>query len=272
MGQREKVVRAGDQWIRRYHPSPSARATLVCLPYAGGSASYFFPVSRELAPNVEVLAIQYPGRQDRLLDPMVSTVEELADAVTEVLLATVPGDRPLALFGHSMGATTAFEVAARLERHGAGPAVLFVSGRRAPSVHRDERSHLLDDAGLWAEVVALGGAAGEVTVDPELVRMALPAIRNDFTAIETYRYRHGPRLRCPIHAIVGDADPKAPVEEVRAWADHTEAGFALDVLPGGHFYLDQHLQTVLYGITEALPGEGQNRIPCTTDGAAANPQ
>jgi pyochelin biosynthetic protein PchC len=249
---RVDVMRTKDLWVRRFHPAPDAHARLVCLPHAGGAASYFFPTSRALAPDIEVLAVQYPGRQDRRGEPFARTIAELADAVTAVL--TDGSDRPLALFGHSMGATVGFEVARRLERTGVTPTMLFVSGRRAPSIHRDEQSHLRDDAGLLAEVRSLSGTNAAVFDDDELVRMALPAIRNDYTAVETYRYQPGPRLACPIHALVGDADPKAGLDEVRAWADHTSAGFELDVFPGGHFYLDHHATAVLDKITDALSG------------------
>lgn len=92
-----------DLWVRRYHPAPDAPTRLLCLPHAGGSASYYFPASRTLSPRIEVLAVQYPGRQDRRTEPCVESIDELADKVVD----TVKGwtDRPLAVFGHSMGAT-----------------------------------------------------------------------------------------------------------------------------------------------------------------------
>jgi pyochelin biosynthetic protein PchC len=241
-----------DRWIRRYHPAPDARIRLVCLPHAGGSASYFFPVSKNLSPKIEVLAVQYPGRQDRRSEPFVPTIAELADTVTALLADET--DRPLALFGHSMGAVLGFEIALRLEAAGTTPAALFASGRRAPSTQRDERVHLRDDDGLIAEVKALSGTDSRVMEDDELVRMALPALRNDYRAIETYRWQPGPKLHCPIHALVGDADPKATVEEVRKWGDHTESVFTLDTFPGQHFYLDKHAPAVMNKITDALGG------------------
>lgn len=240
-----------DLWVRRYHPAPHARSRLLCLPHAGGSASYFFQVSRRLAPRIEVLAVQYPGRQDRRTEPCVETIDELADHVVRVVGPWT--DRPLALFGHSMGAVVAFEVALRLERAGTVPAAVFASGRRAPSTYRDETVHLRDDDGIIAEVRTLSGTDSRIIDDDELIRMALPAIRADYKAVETYRHRPGPRLSCPIHALVGDADTKATVDEVRAWGDHTDGGFDLRVFPGGHFYLDHNVASVLDTITGAVP-------------------
>jgi surfactin synthase thioesterase subunit len=128
---------------------------------------------------------------------------------------------------------------------GITPTCLLVSGRRAPSTHRDERVHLADDDGILAEIRTLSGTDTRITGDDEVLRMVLPPIRSDYKAIETYEYRPGARLDCPIQAFVGDCDPKATLDEVRAWRNHTNAHFALHVYPGGHFYLDNHATAVL---------------------------
>lgn len=237
-------------WIRRFHAAPDARSRLLCLPHAGGSASYFFPVSRRLTPQVEVLAVQYPGRQDRHAEPCVDTIEGLADQVSAAMAPWL--DRPLALFGHSMGAAVAFEVAMRLERTGTAPAALFVSGRRAPSRFREETVHLRDDDGVLAEVRLLSGTASQVLADDDLIRMALPAIRNDYRAIELYRGQPDATVRCPVYALVGDDDPKATIAEVDAWREHTNGDFELQIFPGGHFYLDQQVTGVLEKITSVV--------------------
>ncbi|MGW1597930.1 thioesterase II family protein [Streptomyces sp. NPDC002343] len=231
-------------WIRRYHPRPDAAARLVCLPHAGGSATFYHPVSASMPASVDVLAVQYPGRQDRRHEPCAASIQELADQVTPALLPWA--DRPLVLFGHSMGASLGFEVARRLERdHGIVPRALFASARRAPSCPRDESVHLRDDDGLIEEMRRLSGTDSAVLDDVELLRMALPAIRADYRAAETYAYEPGPNLRCPVVALVGDDDPKVTVDEARAWSRHTDASFECHVFQGGHFYLTSHQQQVL---------------------------
>ncbi|MET9294004.1 alpha/beta fold hydrolase [Streptomyces sp. NPDC003077] len=239
-------------WIRRYHPAPDAGVRLVCLPHAGGSASYWFPMSAALSPRIDVLSVQYPGRQDRLNEPCRESVSELADEVTEALLPFT--DRPLALFGHSMGATIGFEVARRLERRGIVPAALFASGRRAPSRHRDEDVHRRGVDGIVEELRRLDGTDPRALEDPELLGMILPAVRADYRAVETYRYAPGPPLSCPVHVLVGDADPRVTVDEARAWQSHTTRGCDLHVFSGGHFYLADHQPEILRLVsTHLLP-------------------
>lgn len=238
-------------WLRRYRPADDATVRLVCFPHAGGSASAYLRFAAALAPaGVEVLAVQYPGRQDRRGEPFLETVEELVEAVLPELRQWTHG--PFALFGHSLGATLAFETARRLTAVGRTPAHLFLSGRRAPVVPRTDTAYLLDDRSLIERVTRLQGTDPALLQDEELLRMVLPAIRNDYRAAERYRYTPGPRLSCPVTALVGDSDPKAGGEETDAWRTHTDAEFELLTYRGGHFYLLDHTADVLRVIDERL--------------------
>ncbi|KJK55708.1 thioesterase II family protein [Saccharothrix sp. ST-888] len=239
-----------DLWMRRFHQAPDSKVRLLCLPHAGGSASFYFPVSAALSPEIEVLAVQYPGRQDRRTEPSIGTVAELADQVHRMIRTL--DDRPLGIFGHSMGAILGFELARRLEADGRPPAVLFASGRRGPGTHRDETVHLRNDDGLVSELKGLSGTNTALLGDEEILRMILPAIRNDYRAIETYRRPEGEPLSSPIVALIGDDDPKSTVEEAKAWSDETTGEFTLRVFPGGHFYLATQQKAVLAEITDRL--------------------
>jgi pyochelin biosynthetic protein PchC len=236
-------------WIRHFHPRPESNVRLVCLPHAGGAASYFFRLSAAMPAAVEVHAVQYPGRQDRRHEPLIDDISQLADEIFTVLRSAVAG--PLALFGHSMGAVVAFELARRLRDTGDhGPVALFVSGRRAPSRIRQEDVHLRSDAGLIAEMRRVGGTDPRVLLDRELLEVVLPVTRNDYRAIETYRVTPGEPLECPVTAFVGRSDPRVTPEEVDAWREHTTGKFEMHVCPGGHFYLDQ-CQPFVTGTVEA---------------------
>jgi pyochelin biosynthesis protein PchC len=232
-----------DLWARRFHPADNAATQLLCLSHAGGSASYFFGVSKALSPEIDVVAAQYPGRQDRLREPCLNSVDDLADGLVAALKPLTA--RPITIFGHSLGATLGFEVARRLEAQGVRPTALFASGRAAPHRLRESKDHLKDDAGLVAAVKNLGGTETAVLDDEDLLAMVLPAIRADYTAVETYVYRPGPRLTCPIIALTGSGDPKVTPEDADGWRDYTTGAFELVVYPGGHFYLTDHMTDIL---------------------------
>ncbi|MEV6908298.1 alpha/beta fold hydrolase [Amycolatopsis sp. NPDC051071] len=249
--------KAEDSWFRRFHAAPDAKARLVCLPHAGGSASFYFPVSRALAPEIEVLAVQYPGRQDRRNEPFLTSVDALADSITALLRDKT--DRPLAFFGHSMGAMIAYEVVRRLEKASLPVAKLFVSGRRAPSRPRNESVHTRSDEGVLAELRRLSGTEMDLLGDEDVVRMILPAVRNDYRAVETYRHTHEEPISTPVVAFTGNADPVATVDEVGSWADHTDGGFDLVTLEGGHFFLTRHQDVILRHLS-GLADQGALRV------------
>ncbi|OLF16274.1 thioesterase [Actinophytocola xanthii] len=235
-----------------------ATARLVCFPHAGGAASFFHPMATAFAPSVDVVSLQYPGRQDRRRESCIDHLPTLADAVTAELEPCLADGLPTVFFGHSMGALLAFEVAWRLERRGTGPGTVIASGRRAPSTTREEQVHLGDDDALIEEIKRLNGTDAALLADEEILRMSLPAIRGDYTAVETYRGDPERRIGAAITVLTGDADPKTTADEARGWERHTTGAFRVVVLPGGHFFLVDHQPAVIREVTADLDrGRGQ---------------
>jgi surfactin synthase thioesterase subunit len=248
----EVDLRAGHAGLlRRIHPRPEATRQLICFPHAGGSASYFFGVSRQLSSAFEVGALQYPGRQDRRNEACLESVTAFADGVVEEIADVL--DRPIILFGHSLGATLAYEVAQRLMRLGRPPALLIASGRRAPGTARVSQDvHLGTDDQLLATLQRMSGTAPELFSDEELMRTVLPAVRGDYKAAETYRHpHHWTPLPLPITTINGVQDPEVTPAEVEAWRHHTTGEYAAHWFPGGHFYLNDHAEAVMRLIRQA---------------------
>ncbi|WP_042369305.1 thioesterase II family protein [Streptacidiphilus neutrinimicus] len=249
------VAPTGTPWLRRFHTAPDDAPRLLVLPHAGGNASYFFPLSAALAEHADVLVVQYPGRQERFGEPCVESLHELADLVAAALCdGTAPLlDRPFSVFGHSMGASLAFEVACRLRDAGHPPAALAVSGRRAPSIPAPGAVHRADDARLIADIKLLGGTDERMLDHPELLAAILPAVRSDYVATETYRFRGAAPLDCPVTALIGDVDPRVDEPQAQAWRTHTTGAFRLRSYPGGHFFLVPHLAAVVQELRADLP-------------------
>ncbi|MEU9967211.1 thioesterase II family protein [Streptomyces malaysiensis] len=243
---------ARSRWFRRYPAAAGRpRARLVCLPHAGGTATFFHPWAGALGPDIEVLATRYPGRQERIAEPCATSIEQLADPLAAELLPFL--DAPVAFFGHSMGASLAYELALRLQpAHADRLAGLFVSSREAPHLVTPKEIHLGTDDELIAEVVRLGGADAALLDDPGIRDIVLPSVRADFGIAGTYRAAAPHPVGCPVVAYAGDRDPGAGENEMRHWSEVAGHSFDIRVLPGGHFYLNAERDSLTNDIRRRL--------------------
>lgn len=240
-------------WLIRPEPRPQAELRLFCLPYAGAGAAAYRPWLAHLPPTVELLIVQLPGRESRLREQPFTHMQPLIEAVAPAVVPLL--DRPYLLFGHSMGALIAFELARALRRRGApAPSCLAVSGRRAPQLpDPDPPLHKLDDAWFVAAMVRrYNGIPKLILDDPELLRLFLPTMRADLTLIETYAYTPEPPLDCPIVAFGGRSDGRASLPELEAWGAQTLQPLGARQLPGDHFYLQGARAELLAAMLAAL--------------------
>ncbi|MFJ1867429.1 thioesterase II family protein [Streptomyces sp. NPDC088097] len=227
----------------------------MCFPHAGGSATAYTHLARTLPADLDVVAVQYPGRQDRYREESFTSLPLLVEAVAEELAREIAADsgRPYALFGHSMGSLVAYETARLLAERGLpGPQRLFLSGRGGPTAHPHAPYHHFDDAQVLAEVRRLGGTDQSMLDNPDVLEMVLPALRADYRALGTYSWSGGEPLATPVTALIGDNDPMVTVPEAGTWREHTSGAFDLKVFPGGHFYLFDQVGEVAAAVTEGL--------------------
>lgn len=250
-----RKLAATSPWLRRFEVHQPPRCRLACFPHAGGSASFFNEWRHALPADIELVAVQYPGREERLAETWPGSLEWMAGHIVRALSGLL--DRPLALFGHSMGAAVAYEVAQRLQRQGANVERLIVSAHPAPHRQRLSQLHLGPDEGLLADVRRLSDGTPSLLDDPKLRELYLPALRNDYRLIESYRGNVSEPLNTPLSVCLGDADSEVDEHEARAWAEVTREPTDIKTFVGGHFYLREqqhaligHLDSVLGNFAE----------------------
>jgi surfactin synthase thioesterase subunit len=242
-------------WVQRLAPRKAARLRLFCFPWAGAGPAIFREWSALLPATIELHAICPPGRERRIDEPALPTIDAVAEATVAALRPYL--FQPFALFGHSFGALVAFEVARALRRAGSpAPEHLFVSGRPAPQLaERREPLHRLgDDDFLRAMVARYDGISREILAERELVELVLPTLRADVQAAETYQYRPEPPLPGPITALGASNDSEVPESDLHAWAEHTQGRFDCSIFPGEHFFVNdaQMRATVLSAMAHKL--------------------
>jgi pyochelin biosynthetic protein PchC len=247
-------------WFRLVPARERARQRLVCFPHAGGSASFFRSWGSYLPDTVELAAVCYPGREDRICDPLPECMEELAAPLAAACASLA--DLPTVFFGHSMGASIAYETALRLEGgYGIDLAALCVSGRSAPGSGRRRAFLPGDDDALGRALVQLGGTDVAALLNSGLRELVLPVIRADYRLIARYDARASARpVSAPLIAYYGVADEDLDERSVGAWAAFTRACFTLRAMPGGHFYLRDDTAGLVHDVL-AQVGPAELRDP-----------
>ncbi len=226
--------------MKRWFPygvgSDTARLRVYCFPYAGGAASVFRGWCEALGPDVSVVPIQLPGRETRLHEQPLRTVDEIVEHFERACGEHIT-QRPFAFLGHSFGARIAYECAMRLQRAGRLPDLLIVAG--CNPVHlfdRSPRLSTLEDSRLIEDLARLKGTPAAVLQDQELLRIVLPYLRADYCASEAYEYRPRGRLQARLVALGGAEDPEVSRAELEQWKHHAKE-FSCRILPGDHFFL-----------------------------------
>jgi medium-chain acyl-[acyl-carrier-protein] hydrolase len=229
---------------------------LFCFPYAGGSASVYRGWPAQVGTDIEVCAVQLPGRYSRVKEPPFRAVGELVPAIAAELAGHL--DKPFAFFGHSMGALIAFELARHLRRtRRLEPVHLFVSGHRAPQLPNKRRpTYDLNDVEFIAELRRLQGTPQELLDDAGLMQLAMPLLRADFELSERYDYRPEAPLGCPITAFGGTRDLDIG-DAVAAWREQTSGRFALHMIEGDHFFINAATKNVIEQVMPALSAPGR---------------
>lgn len=261
----------GTRYLRRA-VDPASRLRLFCFHHAGGAASTFASWQKAFGPDVAVLPVQLPGREERTREPSISDLDTLVAELDEGLGPWL--NMPFAFYGHSMGALIAYRLAERRAGRGSsGPVRLLVGGYPAPdSAPPLELIERLSDAELTRWMVAIGGTSAELLRYPEWLAPAIRLLRADLRLCGSQGSAPGRRptgpgrtlLTCPIDAFTGSEDPLVTAEGASGWARHTLAECRVHTVPGDHFFLHNPAVTFKHLLASLLaPG----RLTTHTDQA-----
>jgi medium-chain acyl-[acyl-carrier-protein] hydrolase len=253
--------------LRVVPPSHLGSVRLFCIPFAGGSASFYDGWLASAPRWLQVCPIELPGRGWLSSEPLPTSLSKLAREISSALYPYT--DVPYAIFGHSMGALLAYEVASHLESSGRLQLRrLFVSGSRAPFVpHKEPPVSDLPDAEFWRHIRDMQGTPEEILAQPELTELLLPLLRSDFAICEQYRLQHAYFLQAPVTALSGEQDERAPISDMQMWGRLTSSGFRSLEFSGGHFFLKENESAVINAVCSELAAPFICADPCTEEAA-----
>lgn len=224
---------------------------VIALPYGGGNKYSFRAFEKVLPAEYQWCPVELPGRGDKIRQPLLSDVHEMVAAIyPEVLQLTQQGT--YFIYGHSMGTLLGYELVKRMAKEKRKlPSILFFTGRGAPSVEREKKISGLDTDLFWKEIGNIGGMPAEILKHQELLEIFEPILRQDFKALENYRYAPLEQLLAvPLFVYTGDKEDIKPAS-IRAWQDVTSFPISHTVLPGDHFFIFDHPQQIVKAMIDA---------------------
>ena len=229
------------------------RATLLCFPYSGSGAAIFGSWKQQMFDGVELVAARLPGREGRLREAPLDNVDELVEIYVEEIANSRYCQSPLFLLGCSLGALVAFELARSLQRKGVSVGYVIVAAAQAPQLQRTTRFiHRLPDQKLLHKLQKKYAAIPQqVLANEEMRQLLMPMLRADTKMFETYAYRPGPKLECPLMALGGTDDKTVTPKSLFAWRDQATS-FRQRTFPGGHYFTKESKASVLQTIERRL--------------------
>lgn len=231
------------RWLQRT-VQPTAQSRLLCFPFGGGSASFYRDWQSLLGPQIEVCAIQLPGREARFGELFITDINELLPPLMQA--ASDLFDLPLHLFGYSLGAGIAHKFTTHCDTLYPDAQIVSLTACASSAAPADRlRSSTMTDEQFMDYIMGLGGLPHEVATNPGLRAIALRTLRSDFALSESINLADADPVSIPVLAIGGDADPSVPIAGLKAWSSKTKGNCFQQMFPGDHFFVRQNLPKVM---------------------------
>ena len=207
---------------------------LFFFPYAGGNASICLPFKDKLGDEIELVAVQLPGRSERMFEDAFTDMDALVEALYKQIAPVL--NEPFAFLGYSMGGVIAYALTKKIEAFSQyRPEFTIISASSPLNVLNKSKKHQLDDEGLIDVLRANNASPKEVLDSKELMEMILPTVRADYQLIETYHAVEGPLLETKLVLFNSEADMEK--ETIGDWQKYFKNESKYVNFDDGHFFI-----------------------------------
>jgi surfactin synthase thioesterase subunit len=246
-------------WLKVLRPKMNPRLRLFCFPYAGGSSAIYSEWLKLLDADIELIAIQLPGRAERIHETPIGEMDKLTNGILAELQNLQ--DIPFAFFGHSMGARIAYALSLKMQTLGNRlPDRLILSAHGAPEANKKPKTlHTLPDDELISELRLMNGTSKELLENKELMSFILPMIRADFK-VACERIDSDVKLPCTASVVSGIEDFELKYHELEAWADCFRSTLDIHLIAGDHFFINKNTGTLLSLVNTILAPENKRSV------------
>ena len=250
-------------WLIRGRSNADAPFRLICFHSMGVGASLFTKFLLNPPEGYDILAVQTPGRENRLAEPVVESIDALVEQIVPHLLPLF--DRPVVMWGHSLGGIVVLEVIRCLrERHQCEPDHLMVTGTAAPHmIQKWQRREIMLKSMVIDNSPEYLVSVSRYVEDLEFFKAIVSPMRLDFPLLRSYHFEGMSPLNCPITAFAARQDEMAFADEIREWSQHTLGGFELIEVDGDHWFLSRNRELITATLHD-IASKTSERQPLTS--------
>lgn len=226
---------------------------VLCIPYAGGSASVYNKWKNKLCEWADLVPLEMPGRGKRFQEKLLVSMQDAVNDMFEQVKDIIKNGQKYILFGHSMGTYIAYELCIKLQQIDLLPTYAIFSGNCPPNQHKSQNLYLLSDKDFIREIMALGNTPDGFFDIPELKEIFLPILRADYEIIEKYIPLLPRKLSCNICIMGGNKD-EFSIKEMKEWGTYLAENYQFEVrfFEGGHFYLFENMEKPINYINDII--------------------
>jgi surfactin synthase thioesterase subunit/acyl carrier protein len=215
-----------------------SKLKLICFPSAGGGASMFSAWKEFLPKEIELIGVQYPGREERFNESFAIHIPELINDIITTLKPIL--NSPFVLYGHSLGSIIAFELIRELRRKKMPmPKHMIISSFYSPRIFSENIERLINMnpiSNFTETFIKLGMIPKKILNNEELKTHFLKILKADVQLGNTYHYQTENPLECSISAFIGTKDPLIKITDITDWQSEAVRNFNLKVFAGDHFF------------------------------------
>lgn len=227
-----------------------APVRLIAFHHAGGSASSFMPVAKELPHGCEGFLFELAGRFGESGSAPAADFHAAYERFLPDFLRLV--DRPTVVIGHSLGALFAHNLVAALPSDRTDLVKTVVaSAAKGPVVAAGEAAMpaapflVRSASSVMEDLRTFGGTDPEFLEDPDFVEGAVSQLGHDLHLADTYALPPGSPSRIPHLVWYGRDDLTLAETDRLAWSESCAQPPDHEGFPGGHFYLFERPEPVV---------------------------
>lgn len=217
------------------------RKKLFLIPFAGGTASSYSVLVKNLNPAYEIIEIDFPGRGKNKACPEANDMEDLINKLYDIVTAQVQAGEEFSILGHSMGGYLAYELVCKMQINNQSlPENLIISGAPVYKILKEnslyERNKITKDDVI--ELIRNNGWMNEKLLTSKIFKNYIyKKIYLDLNLMRSFKMSNlviDKRVKTSIFYGINDKYDESAYME---WAGNFEHPIDIYPFPEGHFFI-----------------------------------